>query len=109
VAELVEPVEADHDDDEPVEAVDVDVEVVDVDVEAVDFDADDLVVPVAVVVVAAPVAMHAPSVAVARRLATPAATRERAAGRRRFWVGCIWSSLMPLRMRWCRQTRRKPS
>jgi hypothetical protein len=77
VADLVEPVEADQDDDESVEVVEV------VDFDAVDFEAVDFDDPEAVVVVAAPAAMHAPSVAVAMTLATPASTRDLAAGRRR--------------------------
>jgi hypothetical protein len=104
---LVDPVEADHDDDESAEVVDV---------VAVDFDAVDLVVPLAAVVVvlmvAVPAAMHAPSVAVASRLATPAATRERAAGRRRrgrAGIGCIWSSLMSDSLRARRQRGLKPT
>jgi hypothetical protein len=60
---------------------------VDVVVDPIDSDAvaDDCVDTAVVAgdVDAAPAAMHAPSTAVASTLAVPAATRERAAGRRR--------------------------
>ena len=88
---------------EPVEAVQFD----DVSVEVDDFVADDdvdaavLAVPevpdVVAVVAVVPAAMHAPSTAVATRLAAPAATRDRAAGRRRcvrFGMGVGACSLM---------------
>jgi hypothetical protein len=65
---LVGPVEADHD-DAPVE--------VDPEVDVVACSVVDAVVDVV------PAAMPAPSSAVAIRLAAPAATRDRAAGRRR--------------------------
>ena len=74
---------------EPVEAVQLDAVSVEVDelaaVDAcVDFTVDDFAAAVVAVVVAVvPVAMQAPRTAVARTLAAPAATRERAAGRRR--------------------------
>jgi hypothetical protein len=75
---------------EPVAAVqfgDVSVEVDDVDA-VFDFDAAVDVAPVpldvvAVVAAVVPEAIQAPSTAVATRLAAPAVTRERAAGRRR--------------------------
>lgn len=93
---LVDPVDA-------VQFEDVSVEVVDV-VEAVpDFAVDDFAAAVldtpdvvAVVAVVVPAAMQAPSTAVATTLAAPAATRERAAGRRRgrLGLGCSGCSLM---------------
>jgi ribosomal protein L10 len=76
--------------EEPVEAVQFDA--VSVEVDVVDLPADAFAaavvelpeVPEVVAVVAVvPDAMQAPSTAVARRLAAPAATRERAAGRLR--------------------------
>jgi hypothetical protein len=72
-------VDADHVEDV---SVDVDVVVDPIDSDAVADDCVDTAV-VAGDVDAAPVAMHAPSTAVASTLAVPAATRERAAGRRR--------------------------
>jgi hypothetical protein len=95
---LVDPVDADH---VAFELVEVDV---DVEPEVLDFDAAAVVFVAAVdavVVDAVPVAMQAPSTAVATTLAAPAVTRDRAAGRRRARcrlvdVGC---SLMPTIMR----------
>ena len=90
--------------EEPVEAVQFDavsVELEVVDLAADDFDAAVVEVPdvpeVVAVVAVVPDAMQAPSTAVARRLAAPAATRERAAGRLRrdrFGMGFAWVSLM---------------
>lgn len=95
---LVEPVEAVHDED--VSVVVDDVEAV-LDFVADDFEAAVLAAPevpdVVAVVAVVPAAMHAPSAAVATRLAAPAATRDRAAGRRRrtgFGMGVGRVSLM---------------
>ena len=89
---------------EPVDAVQFDVvsvEVDDVDLAVVDFDAAVVDAPdvpeVLAVVAVVPDAIQAPSTAVATRLAAPAATRERAAGRRRrdrFGMGNASCSLM---------------
>jgi hypothetical protein len=77
--ELVDALDADHDDDASVE-VDVDG---DFDVLA-RFAAEAVVdAPDAPPLDVAPVAMHAPSTAVATTLAAPAAIRDRDAGRRR--------------------------
>ena len=94
---LVAPVEAVQLDD-----VSVEVEVVDVDT-LLDFAVGDFAVAVldvpdvaAVEAAVVPAAMQAPSTALATTLAAPAATRDRAAGRRRdrFGVGWVGSSLM---------------
>jgi hypothetical protein len=81
---------------EPVEALQL--EAVSVDVEAlVAFEAVALEAAVVAVVAVVPAAMEAPRIAVATTLAAPAATRDRAAGRRRrarFGMGCSFVSLM---------------
>jgi hypothetical protein len=90
---LVEPVEAAQFEDVSVEVVEVVLDFAVDDFAPAVFDAPDVVAVGAVVV---PAAMQAPSTAVATTLAAPAATRERAAGRRRdrFRLGCIGCSLM---------------